>query len=85
MNTRPDATAWLTLVVLDGDCNAMILAHATSGRDGDWPVAVGHISERAGRPVEVVPAALKPPFDARPVRPELVRVGWVRCETEVMS
>jgi hypothetical protein len=26
------------------------------------------------------------PFDARPpVRPELVRVGWVRCETEVMS
>ena len=62
MNTRPDATAWLTLVVLDGDCNAMILAHATSGRDRDWPVAVGHISERAGRPVEVVPAALKPPL-----------------------
>jgi hypothetical protein len=76
MNTRPNATAWLKLVVLDGD--AMMVARAMSGRDGDRKVAVGHISERARRPVEVVPAAIKPPFDVRRSALSRVRVGWVR-------
>jgi len=34
MNTRPNATAWLKLVILDGDCDALIVARAMSGRDG---------------------------------------------------
>jgi hypothetical protein len=85
MNTRPNATAWLKLVVLDGDRDAMMVARAMSGRDGDRKVAVGHISERARRPVEVVPAAIKPPFYVRRSALSRVRVGWVRCETEVIS
>jgi hypothetical protein len=46
MKTHPNTTAWLKLVVLDGDRDAIMVA-ATTGRSGDR-VAIGRIAERAG-------------------------------------
>jgi hypothetical protein len=48
MKTHPNTTAWLKLVVLDGDRDAIMVA-ATTGRSGDR-VAIGRIAERAGGP-----------------------------------
>ena len=48
MKTHPNTTAWLKLVVLDGDRDA-IMVTATTGRSGDR-VAIGRIAERAGGP-----------------------------------
>ena len=48
MKTHPNTTAWLKLVILDGDRDAIMVA-ATTGRSGDR-VAIGRIAERAGGP-----------------------------------
>jgi hypothetical protein len=48
MKTHPNTTAWLKLVILDGDREAIMVA-ATTGRSGDR-IAIGRIAERAGGP-----------------------------------
>ena len=48
MKTRLNTTAWLKLVILDGDRDAIMVA-ATTERGGDR-VAIGRIAERAGGP-----------------------------------
>jgi hypothetical protein len=48
MKTRPNTTAWLKLVIREGDRNAIMVA-ATTGRSGDR-VAIGRIAERVGGP-----------------------------------
>jgi hypothetical protein len=71
MKTHPNTTAWLKLVVLDVDRDAIMVARATTGRSGDR-VAIGQIAERAGCPVEVLAAPS-------------TCAGWVHSETEVTS
>jgi hypothetical protein len=55
------------LVIFIGDRDAIMVA-ATTGRGGDR-VAIGHLAERAGCPVEVPEAINQPPFEVRPECP----------------
>ena len=68
--------------VLDWDRDAM--ARATTSRSGDR-VAIAHIAERAGCPVEVVPTAINRPLTRGRSAVELVVLRLVHSETEVMS
>ena len=76
MKTRPTTTACLKLVVPDGDRDAVMVARATTGRNCERTIAIGHIAQRAGYPVEVVPAAINRPLTRGRSALESVCSGW---------
>jgi hypothetical protein len=75
MKTRPNTTACLKLVVPDGDRDAVV-ARATTGRNCERTIAIGHIAQRAGCLVEVVPSAINRPLTRGRSALELVCSGW---------
>jgi hypothetical protein len=73
MKTRPNTTACLKLVVLNGGSRAVMVARATTECNCERTVASGHIVQRAACLVEFVPGVDQPPFDAWPGRPRVRR------------
>ena len=76
MKTRPNTTACLKLVVPDGDRDVVMVARATTGRNCERTIAIGHIAQRAGCLVEVVPSAINRPLTRGRSALELVCSGW---------
>jgi hypothetical protein len=61
----------------------VMVAQATTGRNCERTVAIGHIAQRAGCLVEVVPAAINRPLTPGRAALEFVRAGWACLEIEV--
>jgi hypothetical protein len=76
MKTRLNTTACLKLVVLEGDRDAVMVARATTGRNCERTIAIGHIAKHAGCLVEVVPTAINCPLTRGRGALELVCSGW---------